>query len=133
MQDEQRRQAEQQRATQHKTEQRRKQGQEKQVSDRGVLPHSEDTPQKQEQERKQEKTPQSQEVRDLANTQKYYESLIKSGYYDEQRAEKGERTEPKKELTPVERLHLKHEAMKGKVEKKLEERSKGHEKGGHER
>lgn len=50
---------------------------------------SEETRRKEENsQRKDDKTPQSQELRDLANTEDKYMRLVKSGYYDEKRAEK---------------------------------------------
>ena len=41
-------------------------------------------------QRKDDKTPQSQELRDLANTEDKYIRLAKSGYYDEKKVERAE-------------------------------------------
>lgn len=82
--------------------------------------------------------PQSQQVRDLANTQDKYERLIKSGYYDEKRAEAKEKPGQEKaqdKITPEKGgFAARREALKPKVQEALKKQEQGKNKElGHER
>ena len=70
---------------------------------------------KKEKQKEQAKTPQSQELRDLANIHDMYSRLAKSGYYDEMRSAAREANEPSKQ-----------ESSKNmsKYQKQLQEKSK---------
>ena len=80
-------------------------------------------------------------MRDLANTQDKYERLIKSGYYDEKRAERAEKNaekgqEQQKELTPQERFQAIQERNRDKILERQQERQRQEkllEREGHER
>lgn len=85
---------------------------------------------------KDDKTPQSQELRDLANTEDKYMRLVKSGYYDEKRAEKAaEKTEGGNGMEQMKKAPTKggfserREALKTKVQDALrkQEHSKTHD------
>lgn len=85
---------------------------------------------------KDDKTPQSQELRDLANTEDKYMRLVKSGYYDEKRAEKaaektegGNGMEQMKEAPTKGGFSERREALKTKVQDALrkQEHSKTHD------
>lgn len=87
-------------------------------------------------QRKDDKNPQSQELRDLANTEDKYMRLIKSGYYDEKRAEKaaektegGNGMEQMKEAPTKGGFSERREALKTKVQDALrkQEHSKTHD------
>ena len=87
-------------------------------------------------QRKDDKTPQSQELRDLANTEDKYMRLVKSGYYDEKRAEKAaEKTEDGNGMEQMKKAPTKggfserREALKTKVQDALrkQEHSKTHD------
>lgn len=87
-------------------------------------------------QRKDDKTPQSQELRDLANTEDKYMRLVKSGYYDEKRAEKAaEKTEGGNGMEQMKKAPTKggfserREALKTKVQDALrkQEHSKTHD------
>ena len=79
-------------------------------------------------QRKDDKTPQSQELRDLANIEDKYMRLAKSGYYDEKRAEAKEQT---KEAPAQGGFATRREALKPKVQEALkkQEQSKTHDMG----
>lgn len=63
----------------------------------------------------------SQQLGDLGNTQDKYVRLIKSGYYDEKRAEA---QEPQaKESPAMERLKAKMDGMKEKIQEHINEQS----------
>lgn len=85
-------------------------------------------------QRKDDKTPQSQELRDLANTEDKYMRLVKSGYYDEKRAERAEAKEQggkeqTKEAPAQGGFAARREALKPKVQEALkkQEQSKTHD------
>ena len=88
-------------------------------------------------QRKDDKTPQSQELRDLANTEDKYMRLVKSGYYDEKRAEAKEKPgqektqgkEQTKEAPAQGGFAARREALKPKVQEALkkQEQSKTHD------
>lgn len=122
MQDEQRRQD-----SQRQEEQRRQDEQRRQEETRRKEENS---------QRKDDKTPQSQELRDLANTEDKYMRLVKSGYYDEKRAEKAaEKTEGGNGMEQMKKAPTKggfserREALKTKVQDALrkQEHSKTHD------
>ena len=72
-------------------------------------------------EQSRERTPESQQLGDLGNTQDKYVRLIKSGYYDEKRAEA---QEPQaKESPAMERLKAKMDGMKEKIQEHIKEQS----------
>lgn len=130
-QDEQRRQEERRRQEQRAQEERRKQErQQREDSQRQEQEPAreerlkEETRRKEENsQRKDDKTPQSQELRDLANTEDKYMRLVKSGYYDEKRAEKAaEKTEGGNGMEQMKKAPTKggfserREALKTKVQ-----------------
>ena len=144
MQDEQRRQEERRRQEQRAQEERRKQErQQREDSQRQEQEPAreerlkEETRRKEENsQRKDDKTPQSQELRDLANTEDKYMRLVKSGYYDEKRAEKAaEKTEGGNGMEQMKKAPTKggfserREALKTKVQDALrkQEHSKTHD------
>lgn len=70
-------------------------------------------------QRKDDKTPQSQELRDLANTEDKYIRLAKSGYYDEKKAERAEAKKQTKEAPAQGGFAARREALKPKVQEAL--------------
>ena len=79
--------------------------------------------------RQDDKTPQSQELRDLANTEDKYIRLAKSGYYDEKKAERAEAKKQTKEAPAQGGFAARREALKPKVQEALkkQEQSKTHD------
>ena len=72
---------------------------------------------------------QSQELRDLANTEDKYIRLAKSGYYDEKKAERAEAKKQTKEAPAQGGFAARREALKPKVQEALkkQEQSKTHD------
>lgn len=136
-QDEQRRQEERRRQEQRAQEERRKQErQQREDSQRQEQEPAREERLKEEIRHKDDKTPQSQELRDLANTEDKYMRLVKSGYYDEKRAEKaaektegGNGMEQMKEAPTKGGFSERREALKTKVQDALrkQEHSKTHD------
>ena len=130
--EEERRRAENQR---RQDEERRRQEQERRQEDRATAEQSQrDEQQRQSRknqpdgqgaerspEQSRERTPESQQLGDLGNTQDKYVRLIKSGYYDEKRAESPEGQA--KESPAMERLKAKMEGMKEKIQEHINEKS----------
>ena len=117
-------------------EQRRQERQQREDSQRQEQEPAREERLKEETRRKDDKTPQSQELRDLANTEDKYMRLVKSGYYDEKRAEKaaektegGNGMEQMKEAPTKGGFSERREALKTKVQDALrkQEHSKTHD------
>lgn len=138
MQDEQRRQDSQRQEEQRRQDEQRRQEERRRQEQRAQEERlKEETRRKEENsQRKDDKTPQSQELRDLANTEDKYMRLVKSGYYDEKRAEKaaektegGNGMEQMKEAPTKGGFSERREALKTKVQDALrkQEHSKTHD------
>ena len=138
MQDEQRRQDSQRQEEQRRQDEQRRQEERRRQEQRAQEERlKEETRRKEENsQRKDDKTPQSQELRDLANTEDKYMRLVKSGYYDEKRAEKAaEKTEGGNGMEQMKKAPTKggfserREALKTKVQDALrkQEHSKTHD------
>lgn len=134
-QDEQLRQEERRRQEQRAQEERRKQEnrQREEQHRQKQEPVGEEAKHREElSQRREDKTPQSQELRDLANTQDKYMRLAKSGYYDEKRAEKaaekaqgGKGIEQTKETQTKGGFAARREALKPKVQDALRKQEHG--------
>ena len=118
-QDEERRRHEQERRQEDKATAEQSQQAEQQRQSRKNQPDGQGAERSPEQSR--ERTPESQQLGDLGNTQDKYVRLIKSGYYDEKRAEA---QEPQaKESPAMERLKAKMDGMTEKIKEHINEQS----------